>query len=128
MLVRPCRPLLCPEFPSGKEAGGRTRMIPRRLGDGARLARSGTFAPRHERRHSSQMGKLAGAPGGLSTYPMVRRADPRVGRALRPSDAGRAHAGRPCLPFPRSFIPRRAVERETEAPKDCKPRSGAILT
>ena len=28
--------------------------------------------------------------GGPATYPMVRRADPRVGRATRPSDAGRA--------------------------------------
>ena len=54
-----------------------------------------------------------GAAGDPATYPMVRRADPRVGRACAPATQGarlRVLASRSA----RSFIPRRAAEREAE--------------
>ena len=44
-----------------------------------------------------------GAAGDPATYPMVRRADPRVGRACAPATQG-ARLQRPCLPFPRARL------------------------
>jgi len=93
-------PALAPRVPLREGAGGRTRMVPgagRRRGAWRAAQRYRTATERTPFRTNGDGKSMV-----QQTYPIVRRADPRVGRALRPDDAGSPARGRPCLPFPRA--------------------------
>ena len=96
----------------------RMRKSTPRLGDDAGRARAqhNPIAPRHERRYSPQMGGCPSAAGGLATYPVVRRADPRAGRACARATQG-ARASLP--PVPRARRPPAGCG--TGGRTDCKP-------
>ena len=109
---RPCRPPPRLSFPRPEGAGGRSRMRMRPAPGRRRRAsvRSTTLSHRgmsgaipHKRgcaprRVQAQAPSPSSAAGGPATYPMVRRADPRVGRACARATQG-APRERPCLPF-----------------------------
>jgi hypothetical protein len=106
---KPAARVLCRPFPARRPegTGGMMRMRSTPAWETAQgNARNKPYAPRHERRHSAQKGMRAEAgaktgavatwrSGGPATYPMVRRADPRVWRACARATRGASRASWP---------------------------------
>ena len=113
----PCASLPPAPAPVASPAAGGSGRQPRmriapRLGDGRRASARGAPLWRHVMSGAIPHKRgCPGAAGGLTAYPMVRRADPRVGRACARATQGARR--RPCLPFPRARLVSslRAAER-----------------
>ena len=107
-------PVVSPIGGSGRQT--RMRIAPA-WENGAGQARAApSIAPRHEQRHPAQKG-MPSAAGILTTYPMTRRADPRVGRTGTRATQGAR--GCPCRPFRAPVFP--PAGRGTGGRTDCEP-------